>query len=76
MIIAGLYIATSLAVGLFLGGIAGSDELSRTLLERNAALENQIATQIHITNGLTAALIITACALACSLLLSMKRRHT
>ena len=64
--------AVSLVVGFLLGGCTGRDEVSQTLIQRNAQLENQIAAHHNITTGLTAALILTTCGLAASLVW----RHT
>ena len=67
MIAAVVFAVISLAVGFLLGGCAGRDEISQSLLQRNAQLENEIVAQHNTTTGLTAALILTACGLAASL---------
>ena len=68
MLATAVSIAASLAIGFLLGGCAGRDEISQSLLQRNAQLENQIASQQSLVTGLTAALILMSCSLAGSLL--------
>jgi Na+(H+)/acetate symporter ActP len=65
--------ATSLVAGLLLGGCTNSnDEISKTLMNRNAQLENQLAgTQLTLTG-----LAITAVILACGLGASIYINHT
>ena len=72
MIATAVSIVASLAVGFLLGGCTGRDDISQSLLLRNSHLENQVAAQGNVTTGLAAALILTACGLAVSLLMPKK----
>jgi hypothetical protein len=69
-------VAASLAVGFLLGGCTGRDELSQSLLHRNAELESQVMSQTNVTTGLSAVLIMTACGFAASLLWRAKKGDT